>query len=118
MVVKVADEVEVDVSTKAWKVSYGDAAPGAKQVVVKGVTIPYLGMDALLASKETYREQDSIDRLRLLALKKGQSLILFHTIKLLAGADRYAHRCRAFRSGHILPTCCRYDRRTLKLKAC
>lgn len=72
VVVKVADEVEVDVSTRAWKVSYGDAAPGAKQVVVKGVTIPYLGMDALLASKETYREQDAIDRLRLLALKKGQ----------------------------------------------
>lgn len=72
VVVKVADEVEVDVSTKAWKVSYGDAAPGAKQVVLKGVTIPYLGMDALLASKETYREQDAIDRLRLLALKKGQ----------------------------------------------
>lgn len=72
VVVKVADEVEVDVSTKAWKVSYGDAAPTAKQVVVKGVSIPYLGLDALIASKETYREQDAIDRLRLLGLKKGQ----------------------------------------------
>ena len=71
VVVKVADEVEVDVSTKAWKVSYGDAAPTAKQVVVKGVSIPYLGLDALIASKETYREQDAIDRLRLLGLKKG-----------------------------------------------
>jgi hypothetical protein len=72
VVVKVADEVEVDVSTKAWKVSYGDAAPCAKQVVVKGVTIPYLGLDALIASKETYREQDALDRLRLLALNKNQ----------------------------------------------
>ena len=72
VVVKVADEVEVDVSTKAWKVSYGDAVPTAKQVAVKGVFIPYLGLDALIASKETYREQDAIDRLRLLALKKGQ----------------------------------------------
>ncbi len=72
VVVKVADEVEVDISTKAWKVSYGDGAPGAKQVVVKGVTIPYLGIEALIASKETYREQDALDRLRLLALKKGQ----------------------------------------------
>ena len=72
VVVKVADEVEVDVSTKAWKVSYSDAAPSAKQVVVKGVTIPYLGLEALIASKETYREQDVVDRLRLLALKKGR----------------------------------------------
>src|SRR5512140_768729 len=69
VVVKVADEVEVDVSTKAWKVSYDDASPSAKQVVVKGVTIPYLGLDTLIASKETYREQDAIDRLRLLGLK-------------------------------------------------
>jgi predicted nucleotidyltransferase len=72
VVVKVADEVEVDVSTKAWKVSYSDAAPSAKQVVVQGVTIPYLGLETLIASKETYREQDALDRLRLLALNKNQ----------------------------------------------
>jgi hypothetical protein len=72
VVVKVADEVEVDVSTKAWKVSYGDAAPSAKQVVLHGIIVPYLGLDTLIASKETYRDQDSIDRLRLLALKRGQ----------------------------------------------
>jgi len=72
VVVKVADEVEVDVSTKAWKVSYHDAVPGAQQVVLEGVTIPYVGLDALIASKETYREQDAIDRMRLLSLKRGQ----------------------------------------------
>ena len=71
VVVKVADEVEVDVSTRAWKITYGDAAPGANQVVVQGVSIPYLGLEALIASKESYREQDAYDRLRLLALKKG-----------------------------------------------
>lgn len=72
VVVKVADEVDVDVSTKAWKVSYSDAAPSAKQVVLRGVKIPYLGLDTLIASKETYRDQDSIDRRRLLALRQGQ----------------------------------------------
>ena len=72
IVVKVADEVEVDVSTQAWKVTYSDAAPSAQQVVVMGVAIPYLGLEALIASKETYREQDAVDRLRLLALKKGR----------------------------------------------
>lgn len=72
VVIKVADEVEVDISTKAWKVSYHDAAPSAEHVVVKGVSVPYLGLDALIASKETYREQDALDRLRLLALKKSR----------------------------------------------
>ena len=58
-------------STRAWKIGYGDAAPGALQTVVQGVTIPYLGLNDLIASKEAYPEQDAIDRLRLLALKRG-----------------------------------------------
>jgi hypothetical protein len=70
VVVKVADEVEVDVSTKAWKVTFDEAAPTAREALVNGVRIPFLGLDSLIASKETYREQDSIDRLRLLALKQ------------------------------------------------
>ena len=70
VVVKIADEVEVDVSTHAWKVSYPDAIGTALEVVVDGVRIPYLGLDSLIASKETYREQDQLDILRLRALKK------------------------------------------------
>jgi predicted nucleotidyltransferase len=72
VVVKVADEVEVDVSTKAWKVTYSDALPGAREVLVDGIRVPFLGLDALIASKETYREQDALDRARLLALKRAQ----------------------------------------------
>lgn len=70
VVVKIADEVEVDVSTHAWKVSYPDAIGTALEVVVDGVRIPYLGLDSLIASKETCREQDRLDILRLRALKK------------------------------------------------
>jgi hypothetical protein len=70
VVVKIADEVEVDVSTKAWKITYTDAAPEAREAVVDGVRIPFLGLNALIASKETYREQDAADRARLLALKQ------------------------------------------------
>lgn len=73
VVVKVADEVEVDVSTQAWKVSYADAIRSAREVVVDGVRIPFLNLDFLIASKETYREQDALDRARLLELKKRQS---------------------------------------------
>jgi hypothetical protein len=71
VVVKVADDVEVDVSTRAWKVTFAEAIPDAREVIADGVRIPFLGLDALIASKETYREQDAIDRLRLLALKRG-----------------------------------------------
>ena len=70
VVIKIADEVEVDVSTSAWKVSYAEAIGTACRVVIDGVMIPFLGMDALIASKETYREQDGFDRLRLLEIKR------------------------------------------------
>ncbi len=72
--VKVADEVEVDVSTHAWKVNYVDAAPTAQETTIDGVRIPYLSLDSLIASKETYRDQDRIDRARLLELRQRKSL--------------------------------------------
>lgn len=70
VVVKIADEVEVDVSTHAWKVSYPDAIGTALGVTIDGVRIPYLGLDCLIASKETYREQDRLDVMRLRGLRK------------------------------------------------
>ena len=73
VVVKVADEVEVDVSTHAWKVSYADAIASARETVVENVRVPFLSLNSLIASKDTYREQDAWDRARLLELKKRQS---------------------------------------------
>ena len=73
VVVKVADEVEVDVSTQAWKVTYADAIASAREAAVDGVRVPFLSLDSLIASKEIYREQDAWDRARLLELKKRQS---------------------------------------------
>ena len=70
VVVKIADEVEVDVSTHAWKVTYADAIGSAAEVVIQGVKVPFLSLDSLIASKETFREQDGLDRLRLLELKR------------------------------------------------
>lgn len=60
----------MDVITHAWRVTYTDALPTAREVVVHGITVPFLGLDSLIASKETYREQDDLDRLRLLELKR------------------------------------------------
>ena len=70
VVVKVADEVEVDISTHAWKITYADAISSGRETLIDGVKVPFLSLDSLIASKETYREQDALDRLRLLELKR------------------------------------------------
>jgi hypothetical protein len=72
VVVKIADEVEVDVSTHAWKVSYQDAIGTALETVIDEVRVPYLGFESLIASKDTYREQDQLDIMRLRAAKGQQ----------------------------------------------
>jgi hypothetical protein len=69
VVVRIFDEVTVDVSTHAWKVDYADAKPTALETIVDGVRIPYLGLDKLIESKSTYRDRDQLDLLRLAELK-------------------------------------------------
>jgi hypothetical protein len=54
-------------------VTYADAIATAREATVEGVRIPFLSLDSLIASKETYREQDAFDRLRLLELKRRSS---------------------------------------------
>lgn len=61
LVIKIADEIEVDVSTRAWKVSYTDAVGDTLTTTIDGVEIPYLGINSLLESKSTYREKDQAD---------------------------------------------------------
>ncbi len=68
VVVKIADEVEVDVSTRAWKITFVQAAPTALRVEIEGVEIPFVALPILIASKETYRDQDQVDVRRLRAL--------------------------------------------------
>jgi predicted nucleotidyltransferase len=72
VVVKISDEVEVDVSTQAWKVRYADAVASGQFVEIDGVRIPFVSIETLIASKETYREIDQWDaaQLRLLASQK------------------------------------------------
>ena len=65
VVVKIADEVEVDVSRNAWKVSYEDAIGSALHVEIGGVDVPYVDLKTLIATKETPREQDRADVVRL-----------------------------------------------------
>jgi hypothetical protein len=68
----VADEVEVDISRRAWKISYVEAAPHMRLATIEGVRVPYLSLRDLIASKDTYREQDRADLLRLRQLAAEQ----------------------------------------------
>ena len=70
VVVKIADEVEVDVSTRAWKISYSDAIGPSLKTIIDGVGVPYVDLKTLIASKRTQRDQDKVDIQRLLDLAK------------------------------------------------
>ena len=72
VVVKIADEVEVDVSTRAWKVSYADAVGTSLKATIEGVEVPYIDLQTLIKSKSTGREQDKVDVRRLLSLSRPQ----------------------------------------------
>ena len=72
IVVKIADEIEVDVSTRAWRVRYHDAIPTSLKTVIEGVEIPYLDMQTLIKSKSTEREQDEVDIQRLRSLAQSE----------------------------------------------
>jgi len=71
MVVKVADSVEVDISKKAWTLTFNDAWPSHKEADIAGVNIPYLSLDDLITSKATPRAQDQLDQQFLLRLKNA-----------------------------------------------
>jgi hypothetical protein len=70
VVIKIADEIEVDVSTRAWKVSYTEALPNAQRTIVDGTEIPFLSIPDLIRSKQTHRDQDRVDVENLIRLKK------------------------------------------------
>lgn len=61
VVVKIADEVEVDVSTRAWKITYAEAIGTALRATISGVEVRYLDLRTLIESKRTSREQDAVD---------------------------------------------------------
>ena len=65
VVVKIADEVEVDVSRQAWQVTYAEAAPNAEELTIDGVRVPFVGLETLIKTKSTYRERDRADLVRL-----------------------------------------------------
>jgi len=72
VVVKVADEVEVDVSRSAWKISYDEAIGSALHAKIDGVDVPYVDLKTLIATKQTRRERDLADVVQLQRLLERQ----------------------------------------------
>ena len=62
VVVRVADEVVVDLMGRACGLSYAEASSDAETLEREGVRIPVASPATLIRTKETPRPQDAIDR--------------------------------------------------------
>lgn len=62
VVVRVADEVVVDLMGRACGLSYADASLDAERLERGGVAIPLASPATLIRTKDTHRPQDAIDR--------------------------------------------------------
>jgi hypothetical protein len=74
VVVRVNDEIVVDLMKLACGVEYAEASKSISWFTVNNVRIPFASPELLLRLKQTYREKDAMDReyLRELLRKQGQ----------------------------------------------
>ena len=63
VVVRVADEIVIDLMLKACGVTYAEAQGEIESRKINGVDIPIASAPLLLRTKQTYRERDIPDRL-------------------------------------------------------
>jgi hypothetical protein len=62
VVVRVADEVVVDLMTKACGINYAEAQSEIQFFTINGVVIPFASPKLLLRTKQTHRDKDNEDR--------------------------------------------------------
>ena len=62
LVVRVADEVVVDLMLKACGIGYEEASREIETVRIRDVSIPFASPKLLLRMKQTHREKDELDR--------------------------------------------------------
>ena len=62
-VVRVADEIVIDLMLSACGITYSEAAPDIEFKEIGRVRVPFASAKLLLRTKETYREKDIPDRL-------------------------------------------------------
>jgi len=70
VVVRIADEVVIDLMGRACGLSYEDVIKDAEWFDLEGVRVPVASPAALIRTKDTYRPQDAIDRAFLEGLRK------------------------------------------------
>jgi len=62
VVVRVADEIVVDLMGRACGLSYADVVADVERLDIAGVVVPVASPAALIRTKHTRRHQDAIDR--------------------------------------------------------
>jgi len=74
VVVRVCDEITVDLMAKACGHSYGEVKTLVTPIIVEGVTIPFASPKLLWLTKQTFREKDAWDReyLKKLLIDRGE----------------------------------------------
>ena len=71
-VVRVVDEIIVDLMGNACGLSFADVVPDAETHHVLGVPVPVASAAALIRTKRTFRPQDAMDRAYLEGLTRGE----------------------------------------------
>jgi hypothetical protein len=71
-VVRVADEIVVDLMARACGIEYADAASDAIELTIAGVTIPVASPQTLIRTKDTMRPTDAADRRYLQELLRAE----------------------------------------------
>lgn len=61
-VVRVADEIVIDLMKSACGIDYKEAARSIITVVIEGVRIPFASLELLWKLKQSIRERDALDR--------------------------------------------------------
>lgn len=62
VVVRVNDDITIDLMTEACGVRYEDAAGSIETETIDGVSIPFAGAELMLKMKQSPREKDAADR--------------------------------------------------------
>jgi hypothetical protein len=62
VVVRVADEIVIDLMGKACGLAYADVIADAQTIMLGDVPVPVASPATLIRTKDTYRPQDAIDR--------------------------------------------------------
>jgi len=73
MVVRVADEIVVDLMKSANGIEYAEASSSVDWAEIQGVRIPFANLKLLWRLKQTVREKDALDRIFLKKKLGGKS---------------------------------------------